>query len=494
MSYPARFLARLHDVDDACVAAGGVPISPAWGRTIERYVRSGKRQIVVRKGRRIGASTIIAPRLAVTALLCSEHPLPPGEQSTFGFVSVKRPEARRRLRNVGAVLDALGIQYETRDEGIEPQGFGGRIFQTLTASFRTEVGQTIEWLWCDEVARWMDGDSLANPAEAVVSSLRPSLLTVEHAQLWLVSSPWGQDDLHARSYDDGETERQTTAFLPTAIGNPTLPEEKTRIEEPDPAVWSREYGAEPGKVVSAALDTTDVITAFNQRLSEYGRVFCCIDASSLVHDRFAWTFGRVEGEAEAEQISIFEVDAVEASERLTMGEVVARIATECKAHGVKYVHGDQREAAGLLSLFAQHDLTLRTYDWSAPSKGEAFQWLRRLLREQRLAIVEHDQLRREMLAVKARLAPSGQTLYSTNGLDFLSCLVTLAHAVAACDIRGAEPDFTIVGYSWSDWNDRSGGGMRIEIGEDGQSYLVDDDDDDEDDELEVGSGGFGFSF
>ena len=40
-----------------------------------------------------------------------------------------------------------------------------------------------------------------------------------------------------------------------------------------------------------------------------------------------------------------------------------------------------------------------------------------------------EKLRKQMIACKAHLLPSGRTRYATNGLDYLSALITLIHAV-----------------------------------------------------------------
>ena len=74
---------------------------------------------------------------------------------------------------------------------------------------------------------------------------------------------------------------------------------------------------------------------------------------------------------------------------------------------------------------------------------------------------DHPGLRREMGGIKAHLLPSGRTKYATNGLDFASCVVTLAHAVVADDFVPGNGD----GPSVLDVNKRFAGasiwsGMR----------------------------------
>jgi hypothetical protein len=250
----------------------------------------------------------------------------------------------------------------------------------------------------------------------------------------LSSSPWSTDDFHATCFDQGDTEHQQVSFAPTWVANPTITEEETHALEPDERVWSREYAAHPGATVSAALDPADVAACFGREpVGTLGRGFLAIDASSLRGDAFAWVAGR---ETDANELVVLECDAFEGDRlrRVSMAEVVEHIAGRAKAWNAQPIFGDQREEASLQSMFREHDTALEIFSWSEPSKEDAFQLLRRMMREGKLHMLNHAGLRREMGGIKAHLLPSGRTKYATNGLDFASCVVTLAHAVVNGDL------------------------------------------------------------
>jgi hypothetical protein len=291
VSYADRLLDQLHRVDAAMVARGNPAIPPAWWHQIERFYHSGKRQFTVRKPRRIGASTVVAPRLIVASLLCSEHRVPEGETSIFAVVSVKRSEASNRLRNTKAVLDALAIPYQERDGELEVTGTN-RVIKVLTASFRTEVGQTLEFLWCDELSRWRDDTTGANPAREVLAALKPSLATVRDGRIWLVSSPLGREDFHAREYERGDDEDQIVADLGcTWEVNPTLSEADCRALERDPKIFGREYRGIPQDAASPAFEAEHVDRSFLAEYPSsgtYGRPIVCIDASAGGSCQFVW--------------------------------------------------------------------------------------------------------------------------------------------------------------------------------------------------------------
>ncbi len=419
-------------LDATLVPLGHRELAPAWREALSKWLRQGlARTLVVRKGRRIGASTVIAPRLAVSWVLCAMPTLrmPPGEYVTIGFVSVGREEAGDRLSQVEAVLTALQIPFESRPSVGEIELLEMPVrFRVLTRNWRTAVGKTIGFLWCDEVSRWEDADTSANPAREVIASLMPSTATIPTSLVALVSSPWSIDDYHAERFDMGDSKDQTTSFLPTWVGNPTLSEEDTHGLEPDLRIWSREYAAIPGATISQALDPSDVAAAFDMMpVTSPGRGFLCIDASSLRGDAFAW----IGGHESSAGIVVAEVDAFDGDSLRshTMADIVERIAARAKAWGTTTIFGDQREAAGLQSLFYQQGVSLYTYAWSDTSKETSFTLLRRLLRDRKISLCPHERLRKQLIGCKAHLMPSGRTRYTTNGLDYLSALITLMHAI-----------------------------------------------------------------
>jgi hypothetical protein len=421
-------LAALNRIDAVLVAAGFPQTSPWWKAELRRFLTSGRRRWVIRAGRRAGKSSTLC-RLAVAVALAGGWSVPPGDVGIIAFVSIDRDEARSRLRTIASILRALSVGFTERGDEIE---LSDRpcVFKVKTCSVDA-VGFTAIAIIGDEVARWESRESSANPAAEVLGSLRPALATQAAGFEVLSSSPWGVDDVHHALFEAGTDAHQVVSFAPTWVANPTISEARTHELEPDERVWSREYAAIPGATLSAALDPADVATAFDLAPIP-GSPWCAIDASSLRGDAFAWILGT----AADDFFSVTEIDAVEGEglRRVSMADVVRRIADRAKAHGCGVIFGDQREAASLESMFTEHGIRLQTIPWSQSSKDAAFSWLRRAMRERRLALCEHDPLRREMLACKAHLLPSGSTTYATNGLDYLSALVTLAHAAVAGDV------------------------------------------------------------
>ncbi len=285
---------RLCSFDAIMVPKRHRSLAPALREALRHWlVESDARTWVVRKGRRIGASTVVCPRLIAAWILVAGPllDLPPGEQCTIGLVSIKRSEAENRQGQITACFDALDIEYDIAGGAIVLRDLPIAI-KVLTRDWRLVIGETIGLLWCDEVSRWESDDESANAASEVVSSLTPSLASIPTSLIALVSSPWSEVDYHAECYGRGDTKYQTTAFLPTAMVISELSEEVTQGLEPDPDKWSREYAAIPSGTVSAALDPADVAAMFASPPIRGTSGFLAIDASSLRRDGFAWCAGK----------------------------------------------------------------------------------------------------------------------------------------------------------------------------------------------------------
>jgi hypothetical protein len=485
---PDRYLAQLFGLSEVLSTRHGWPaLSPWWRETLTAAERSGTRQRVIRKGRRIGASTIIAPIVAVTEALHGEHDVPPNDVGYFLFFSVKKDEAAKRLRGIATVLDSIGVKYREAGDTIELIG-KPLAFKVQAASYRTAVGDTSIGIWCDEVSRWLDAESGANPASEVLASVRPTLATMPNARIWLVSSPLGVTDAHAAAFDAGDTNAQRVYFCPTWVGNPSLTEAATHDLEPDERLWRREWAAIPQASLSSAFDPDAVARAFRTapHAADSAQAICIVDASSGGGDAFTWAIARYEvpavdhveryltelvhgwkniktaaatgtfpdfdnmvrvqvlderGQlvenpewraANQPALVFHKIDAVEGrfAGSLAGSEIVRRIAADCRQWRVSVVLGDQREAFFLASEFQRHSLRFVPLTWTNANKIEAVTRLKRQFSENRLVLPpSREKLKKELLNYAERITQSGAITYSARGTghdDEAALLITCA--------------------------------------------------------------------
>lgn len=467
-------------------------LSPWWREALIRFYASGRRQLVLRVGRRGGKSSTLC-RVAILEALYGEHRIPPGDIGIVGVVSVSVPEASQRLRTIRAILDTLGVKYKPTDGGIElidrPVAF--RVF---AASLAAVVGGTWICAICDEVARWRDADSGANPAREVLASLRPTMATQANAKIFLSSSPLSTLDAHYDAFELGETENQLVAYAPSWMANPTLTRERLQREEPDRRVFAREYEALPMSALSAAFDPDDVDRAMREppddEAGEYHPAVMVLDPSSgrgdsftsafvqwfkpaLPKEAFVWS-GRKRpyfvdrGEAtprfaqadvpetdeygaplfspawQGERASSLVMSEITAFEGrfypyLALDEIVARIAPPCAEQGIR-VYSDQRENYALEAAFNRHGVRFTSLAWTAPDKALAVDRLRRLLAEHRLILPIDEALRREMHAYSERVLPSGTITYAARAAakdDRVALLITACMADAVGALEGS---------------------------------------------------------
>lgn len=242
----------LSQVEETLTGAGWHPLSPFWRDTLGRALTvPSKGEVVVRVGRRGGKSTTIA-RLAMavikSALRGDAHRMGSGDVGVITIISARTWQARERAQMIARGLDVLNIPNRPRYETIDIHDGAGDLacrVACVSATVGSVVSQSTVCAICDEVARWRN-ETGQNPAEEILSSLRPSLVSDPLATLWLLSSPWTTRDAHAQAFDnatsDGDPMR---VYAPTWIANPTITEAETHKRSPDDREWRREYLALP---------------------------------------------------------------------------------------------------------------------------------------------------------------------------------------------------------------------------------------------------------
>jgi hypothetical protein len=403
-----------------------------------------------RVGRR-GRKSFVAALMAVYEAVYGGHEryILHGEQGLIAVIS--KDTAGSNLVAKFAELHAQALGFETnwttigniRVLELEGVPFGIACFP---CSGKAPRGYAIPVVIADEIAHWAIDDEYVNADVTVLGGVRPALAQFPDSKIIAISSPLGEDGLHFQTCEENLGDDGDPSILavegPTWEWNPEITEARTHEIEKDPKRHAMEFGALPGQTVTVALDARDLNDAFDRDVwGKFVSSFFTIDASSLRGDAFTWLAGREtdEGELVVQEVGGWEGDELR---RVSMATIVETIADKAKEYGARTIYGDQREEAALRALFAEHDITLISYAWSEPSKDEAVMLLRRLMREAKLSLCEHATMRRELTSMKARLMPSGRTRYETNGLDYASALITLAHAAVAGEVLvGDGPSF-----------------------------------------------------
>lgn len=406
---------RLHALDKALALQGFPRTSPWWLETLERFYATGNRQLVLRVGRRGGKSSTLC-RVGVLEALYGEHHVPPGDLGVVAIVSTHRDEAAQRLRTVKAILDALSVKYRPIDGGIE---LADRpvAFKVYTASISGVSGFTAISVVCDEVSKWRDSDTGANPAREVLSSLRPTMATQPNARIFLSSSPLGRLDAHAAAFDRGDDDFQCVGFAPTWVANPSLTEAATHALERDEDRWSREFAALPIEEAESSLLSSTLLDRVTRAESlelprAYGHSYvAAIDPATRGN---AWTLciatrRRIEGRSRRSIVLAREWRGSTAKP-LEPDKVLAEIAIICREYGITSVVTDQWHGDSLAAIGRRVGISLSIQPMTAGRKVSLYEDFATWIADCEVDIPAHPQLRADLLNIRRKLTPNGFTI------------------------------------------------------------------------------------
>lgn len=399
-----KLFAKLLELDARLVAKGFPAMSQWWRDVLAGFYRSKKRWLVLRVGRRGGKSSTLC-RLAVVEVLYGQHDIPPGDIGYWAFISTVREEAEARLVTVKAILDAIGVAYRPTEHGIIIEGTNVG-FKTYVATIAGVSGFTAIGVTADEVAKWKDKETGANPANQVLKSLRPCMATVPTSKGLLSSSPFSTLDAHAEAFDQGDTPAQMVAMAPTWEANPTITEEATRELEPDEPTRLREYGAIPMNSGTQYWFNADAIKAC---ISDYampvtpepGTIVTAGGDLGFISDSAALVIGHTMGEWKTAKFRV--ADLLEEQPKpgapLMPGATVDKFAGRLKAHGVDTMMADGHYKMTVI----EHFLTAKLNFLDAPSEvADPFVRLRVLIHGGRCHLPNHPRLLAQLKAVMWR--------------------------------------------------------------------------------------------
>lgn len=180
--------------------------------------------VVGRRGGKSNVSALLAVISAVT--FEARDRLSAGERATVMVIAEDRKQARSVYRYISGLLHlSPTLEAMIDNELKEYIELDNRVvIEVHTASFRRVRGYTLLAVIMDEIAFWMDEG--ANPADEVVSALRPGLGTLQ-GRLIALSSPYARRgvlwEMHREHY--GKDGPILVAKAPTRTMNPTFPQE-----------------------------------------------------------------------------------------------------------------------------------------------------------------------------------------------------------------------------------------------------------------------------
>lgn len=447
--HSAQILARFEAIDRLLQSKGFPATSPWWHQTIRHLYESGRRQGVFRCGRRAGKSSTLC-RLAVIEGLYGQHKIPPGDVGVVAFISTTRDEANQRLRTVKAILDALGAKYRPCDGGVElidkPVAF-----KVYTASISGVSGFTAILLIADEVSKWKDADTGANPASEVLASVRPTMATQPNARIILSSSPMGMWDAHFDAFEEGDTTFQITAYAETWVANPTISEEATHDLEPDQTTWEREYKAVPQAEVAESLFTSDELDKATRGepvtvAHEDGVSYeAAIDPGTRGN---AWSFAiaalRLIGGVVKRSIVHADEWRGSTAKPLSPKATLAAMKPTLDTYGIDSLWTDQASGDALRDIAADLGINLIIVPWTQANKLTAYKNLQTWVRTDLLELPPVEHVKADLLGVRRKYTRNGVTIDLVKTPDGRHSDMAPAIALVASKLFAAPKEKTVV--------------------------------------------------
>jgi hypothetical protein len=437
-------LAQLAVIEAALVKAGVHPTSPYWRKAHRRKYGHPTARLEIQMVGRGGDKTRDSVVEGIAETTAGAHEVPRGERHYFTHLSENIAEASKTLGIYEQYLRILKIPHTRTGDTIE-LGKMPRGIKVLSARVGAVSGWRCFGWTADEVAKWRDADTGANPAGEVIASVRAMTVTHPNARGRMRSSPMGKTGLFYESWKRGDTAAQLVGHAPTWIANPSVSEEHTLSLEPDPRIWAREYAAQAQAGVLAAFDYDKVLRCWThtENIVAYGEPIVAIDPSEGKSDGYAWSVvSRCRTDKGRDMIVVSYIDGLAGKfwDQIGSDEVVARIAGVARHWGAKTIHSDPRNEFGLRDAFRRVGLSFRAHNWTEGSKIEAVARLRRWLADEQLIIaVPHEKMRQELLDFEEVIdARTGQLKFGARGRkhdDFVATLITACMADLSYGMR-----------------------------------------------------------
>ena len=236
-------------------------------------------------GRRGGKSRIMALVGSWLAVFVDWLPyLAPGELASILIIATNKAQARTAMRYLKSFfVDHPKLKDLVQRENEFSLELTNRVvIEIRTASFRSVRGYTVAAVIADELAFWMDDEELANPADEILSALRPAMATLPNALLMVATSPYARrgpvwETFRSHYGKDGDSVLVWKA--PTKTMNPLV--SQSIIDdayEKDPANAAAEYGAEFRADIEAFItrEVVENVTSFGifERSRRLWRALC----------------------------------------------------------------------------------------------------------------------------------------------------------------------------------------------------------------------------
>lgn len=361
-------------------------------------------------GRRGGKSLILALVAAYLATFRDWTPyLTRGETGHIVILAADRRQAKAIFGYLKGMLTIPLLEGLITRETAETVELGSKsIAITIeTASFKTIRGRTIVAALCDEQAFWSADDSGANPDSEVIAAIKPAMLSIPNAMLFMASSPYSRRgvlwDEYRRHF--GKDSPTLVWQAATLTMNPKAPQDLiNEMYESDPSRAAAEYGAQFRTDVESFISREAVDAVVDVGVYERAPILNqdyvgFVDASGGSADSMTLAIAHREGGHSV-------LDAIrEVRPPFSPESVVNDFATLLKAYRITTVTGDRYAGEWPRERFYTKGIEYRVGD---RTKSELYQSLLPLINSAQCDLLDDAKLIAQLCSLERRTARGGR--------------------------------------------------------------------------------------
>ncbi len=370
--------------------------TPAAEATKEIWVLAGRR----------GGKSLISSLLSCYLVLFYEYRdyLAPGERATVMLLAGDRRQARTLMRYCkGLVKGSPILARKIENETAESLDFTNRTtIEVSVANPRATRGYTLAGIITDEIATWPSDELSPKRDEDTLAALRPAMLTIPHAKMVAITSPYARKGAVWNAYRKhfGKDESKVLIWqASTEVMNPSVDRDFIAAAyEDDPASAAAEFGAQfrtdVGSYITREVLDACVVPGRHELPPVPGVHYQGFaDPSGGSSDSFTLAIAHADGER-------IVLDAVrEARPPFSPEAVTAEFAVLLKAYGLSSVRGDRYAGEWPRERFREHGIE---YEISELSKSDIYRELIPKLNAHRVELLDHARLAAQFLGLERR--------------------------------------------------------------------------------------------
>jgi hypothetical protein len=392
-------------------------------------------------GRRGGKSLVLATIAAYLAAFKDWTPyLTGGEVGHLVILAADRRQGRAILGYLKGMLTIPLLQGLITRETAEVLEIGSKrvSISIETASFKTIRGRTIVAALCDEQAFWSADDSGANPDTEVIAAIKPAMLSIPKAMLFMASSPYSRRGVLWDEYRKhfGNDDSATLVWQASTLTmNPKAPQDLiNEMYESDPGRASAEYGAIFRTDIESFIsrEAVEAVTANgNFEIPPMLAVDYCafVDPSGGSADSMTLAIAYRDGDRAI-------LAAIrEAKPPFSPESVVEEFSKLLKQYSIKTVIGDRYAGLWPRERFYVHGIE---YQCSEKPVSDIYRDLLPLINSKQVELLEHPKMIAQLCALERRTARGGKDSIShpPSGHDDLANAAAGALVLATAVTRG----------------------------------------------------------